>query len=80
MLDLHIAYTRIVVVFMTCFYIVSVLNKPRIHHRSTGNKNVKYAPRSCNDISISTGIGVEPRKLCQARDQPSETHYGDDVR
>jgi hypothetical protein len=32
MLYLHIAYTRIVVVFMTRFYIVSVLNKPHIHH------------------------------------------------
>jgi hypothetical protein len=31
MLYLHIAYTRIVV-FMTWFYIVSVLNKPLIHH------------------------------------------------
>jgi hypothetical protein len=33
MLYLHSAYTRIVVIFMTCFYIVSVLNKPHIHHR-----------------------------------------------
>jgi hypothetical protein len=33
MLYLHIAYTRIVVVFMTRFYIVSVLNKPHIHHQ-----------------------------------------------
>jgi hypothetical protein len=39
MLYLHIAYTRIVVVFMTCFYIVSVLNKPHIHHRQLKAQN-----------------------------------------
>jgi glycopeptide antibiotics resistance protein len=39
MLYLHIAYTRIVV-FMTCFYIVSVLNKPHIHHHYCSNINL----------------------------------------
>jgi hypothetical protein len=60
MLYLHIAYTRIVVVFMTCFYIVSVLNKPHIHHHTiTQRMQISVSGLLfLRVIAICTGTGI----------------------